>query len=84
MFRTLYTFYGLNLSLVLLSLTVITSLLAQDNTLYNKYMLGIIFYSYFAFGPIMLILCSLSLSSYFRERLLYVCDPLKGSHGDLR
>ena len=80
-FRALYSLYGLNLSLVLLSVTLLTIFFEEGHPSFNKGLLIILGYSYFAFGPTMLTFCGLALTDRLRDRLICVCDPIAGSRG---
>ena len=79
--RILFSIYAINISVVLFFMILASHCLKSSNPeLFQKMLLYTLFYTYFIFGPLLLILCILSLSA-FAESLLFICDSTNGYHG---
>ena len=66
--------------MVLFGVTLLTICLPESHPYYNSILSKLLMYSYFIFGPLLLLSCLAGLIIYKRA-LLYQCDPNKGTDG---
>ena len=77
--RVIFSFYGINVSIILILVTLVSSCIsnARHPRLHQGILKTVFFYSYMMFGPTLVCLCMVALSAY-SDSLLFVCDPIKG------
>ena len=77
--RVIFSFYGINVSVILILVTLVSSCIsgARHPVWHQRILKGVFFYSYLVFGPVLACLCIIALSAY-SDSLLFVCDPVKG------
>ena len=80
--RVIFSFFGINVSVVLILVTLASSLINNERCpiWHQRILKTVFFYSYIVCGPALVCLCVIALTG-FSDSLLFVCDPIKGKRG---